>query len=76
MKSLIVRLIISEVLTGSWKHCIMCVGMAESTDLANVSLPAMVNVLVFQLHNLASSREMRLLKSECLGDLIWIGKPR
>lgn len=76
MKSLTIRLIISVVLTGNWKDCIKWVGMAERTDLAKVNQPAIVKVFVFQLHNLAYRWGIRLLKLKCVGDWIWIGKPR
>lgn len=70
MKFVTIRLIVSVSLTGSWKHYIICVGMAERTDLARVNCPFIVKVFVFHFHSLASRWEIRLLKLECLGD--WI----
>lgn len=54
MKSLTIPLIVSVVLAGRWKYCIICLGMAERTNFAKVNLHAIVKVFVFQLHNLAS----------------------
>lgn len=59
---------VSVVLVGSRKHCMMWVGIADRKDLASVTLPAILRVLDFQLQSLASRLEMRSLKLECLGE--------
>lgn len=67
---------VSVVLAGREKHCMMWVGIADKTDLANVTLPDILRFLDFQLQSFASSLEIRSLKLECLGEIVWIGKPR
>lgn len=66
---------VSVVLVDSRKHCMMWVEIADKTDLASVSLPAIFRDLDFQLQSLASNLEMRSQKLECLGERVWSGKP-
>lgn len=67
---------VSVVLAGREKHSMMWVGIADKTNLAKVTLPDILRFLDFQLQSFASSLEIRSLKLECLGEIVWIGKPR
>lgn len=52
MKFLMCWLIREEVFVDKMKYCIICIGRAEITDLAKVTLPAMLSSLDFQAMSL------------------------